>query len=99
LGLICILLINYSGNNTIKMKSNKKIDIENENKNLNPGNLNLAVKQPLGDSINEWLSVNSKFLILNIIAVEFYGTTNLIFGCISEFCTDSTCACMGAGEY
>jgi hypothetical protein len=86
-----------NGNNTIKMKSNKKTDIENENYNLNPGDLKLCVKQPLGDSLNEWLSVNS-ILIYNISAIEFYGTTNLLFGCLTEFCTENTCACMGAGE-
>lgn len=33
-----------------------------------------------------------------IIAVEFYSTTNLLYGVISEFCTPNDCPLMSAGE-
>lgn len=50
--------------------------------------LHAAVQLPEGEDLNEWLAVN---------VVEFFNTASLIYGTISEFCTDATCPCMSAG--
>lgn len=44
---------------------------------------------PPGEGLNEWLAINT---------VDFYNTTNLLYGAISEFCTGHVCPVMSAGE-
>ena len=55
---------------------------------LGAGDLHEAVTLPDGVDVNEWLAVHT---------IDFYNSTNLIFGTISEFCTDDRCPCMSAG--
>jgi MOB kinase activator 1 len=43
---------------------------------------------PQGEDQNEWLAVNT---------VDFFNTTNLLYGSITEFCTNSECPTMSAG--
>jgi MOB kinase activator 1 len=58
---------------------------------LGSGDLSQAVKLPVGEDLNEWLAVNT---------VDFFNTTNLLYGSITEFCTNSECPTMTAGpEY
>eukprot|EP01080_Neovahlkampfia_damariscottae_P003632 gene3632-6448_t len=78
------------GNKTFKQKKftgNTNIKVTYDT--LDAGDLSLAVKLPPGESLNEWLAVNT---------VEFYGTTNLLYGCISEFCSEQSCPAMSAGD-
>lgn len=55
---------------------------------LGSGDLSLAVSLPPGEDQNEWLAVN---------IVDFFNTTNLLYGSITEFCTPTECAVMSAG--
>lgn len=55
---------------------------------LGAGDLHEAVTLPDGVDVNEWLAVHT---------IDFYNSTNLIYGTISEFCTDDRCPCMSAG--
>lgn len=55
---------------------------------LGSGNLRQAVVLPSGEDRNEWLAVNT---------VDFFNQINLLYGSITEFCTDQTCPIMSAG--
>jgi len=55
---------------------------------LGSGNLRLAVKQPEGEDVNEWLAVNT---------VDFFNQINMLYGTITEFCTPLACPVMSAG--
>jgi len=55
---------------------------------LGSGNLQLAVKLPIGEDRNEWLAVNT---------VDFFNSVNLLYGSITEFCTATSCEVMSAG--
>lgn len=58
---------------------------------LGSGDLRQAVMLPRGEDMNEWLAVNT---------VDFFNTTNLLYGSITEFCTTTDCPSMTAGpEY
>ena len=46
---------------------------------LGSGNLQQAVELPSGEDLNEWLAINT---------IEFYNQVNLLFGVVSNFCTD-----------
>lgn len=48
----------------------------------------MAVQIPKGESLNEWLAVN---------VIEFYNEINLLYGCLSEYCTKEKCPTMSAG--
>lgn len=64
---------------------------------------------PEGEDINEWVAVNSNlFFVLssNLIliffylffkAVDFFNQINMLYGTITEFCTEQTCPVMSAG--
>jgi MOB kinase activator 1 len=56
---------------------------------LQIGNLNLAVELPEGEILNEWLAVKT---------IEFYKEISLLFGCLTEFCTEASCPTMTAGN-
>lgn len=55
---------------------------------LGSGDLRAAVVLPPGEDFQEWLAVNT---------LDFYNTTNLLYGSISEYCTSSECPTMSAG--
>jgi MOB kinase activator 1 len=55
---------------------------------LGSGDLTQAVKLPPNEDLNEWLAINT---------VDFYNTTNLLYGSLNEFCTRETCPTMSAG--
>jgi MOB kinase activator 1 len=56
---------------------------------LGSGNLRLAVQLPEGEDIDEWIAVN---------AVDFFNQINMLYGTITEFCTEERCPIMSAGE-
>ncbi|XP_026473043.1 MOB kinase activator-like 1 [Ctenocephalides felis] len=55
---------------------------------LGSGNLRLAVMLPEGEDLNEWVAVNT---------VDFFNQINMLYGTITEFCTEESCAIMSAG--
>jgi MOB kinase activator 1 len=65
---------------------------------LGSGNMQLAVELPAGEDLNEWLAVNT---------IEFYnesknyllrlGLVNVLYGILTEFCTNESCPIMSAG--
>ncbi|KAJ3153197.1 hypothetical protein HDU89_000826 [Geranomyces variabilis] len=57
-------------------------------KTLGGESLRAAVELPPDTSREEWLAVNT---------VDFYNQINLLYGCISEYCTRENCPTMTAG--
>ncbi|KAJ8979800.1 hypothetical protein NQ317_001290 [Molorchus minor] len=56
---------------------------------LNSGiNLRAAVKLPHGEDLNDWIAVH---------VVDFFNRINLIYGTISEYCTEQSCPTMSGG--
>ena len=53
------------------------------------GNLRSAVQLPEGEDRNEWIAVNT---------VDFFNQINMLYGTITEFCTEDRCAIMSAGR-
>ena len=49
----------------------------------------LAVMLPEGEDLNEWLAVNT---------VDFFNQINMLYGTITEFCTEERCPIMSAGK-
>ncbi|XP_077552375.1 MOB kinase activator-like 1 [Haemaphysalis longicornis] len=55
---------------------------------LGSGNLRLAVMLPEGEYLSKWVAVRT---------VDFFNHINTLYGTVSEFCTESSCAVMSAG--
>lgn len=55
---------------------------------LGSGNMLLAVELPNGEDLNEWLAVNT---------IEFYNEISILYGTLTEFCTQENCPIMSAG--
>eukprot|EP01114_Cavostelium_apophysatum_P020634 TRINITY_DN696_c0_g1_i1.p1 TRINITY_DN696_c0_g1~~TRINITY_DN696_c0_g1_i1.p1 ORF type:complete len:231 (-),score=83.79 TRINITY_DN696_c0_g1_i1:72-764(-) len=51
--------------------------------------LKAAVELPPGEDLNEWLAVN---------VIDFFNQINLLYGSITEFCTQKSCPTMSAGS-
>jgi MOB kinase activator 1 len=73
---------------------------------LGSGNLRNAVQLPEGEDVNEWIAVNSKLKELKmspviyqifLSAVDFFNQINMLYGTITEFCTEDSCSIMSAG--
>lgn len=72
---------------------------------LGSGNLRNAVQLPEGEDVNEWIAVNSKLNHLGNVtddfiafsAVDFFNQINMLYGTITEFCTEDSCSIMSAG--
>ncbi|OTF83850.1 MOB kinase activator-like protein 1-like protein, partial [Euroglyphus maynei] len=73
---------------------------------LGSGDLRLAVMLPEGEDLNEWVAVNSKlhsinpirlFNLVSFSVVDFFNQINMLYGTITEFCTEETCPLMSAG--
>mmetsp|Transcript_20378 Transcript_20378/g.51448 ORF Transcript_20378/g.51448 Transcript_20378/m.51448 type:complete len:224 (-) Transcript_20378:107-778(-) len=60
----------------------------NQKATLGAGDLQGAVMLPEGEDKNEWLAV---------CTLDFFNQINLLYGAITEFCTNETCSCMTAG--
>ena len=43
---------------------------------------------PEGEDLNEWVAVNT---------VDFFNQINMLYGTITEFCTEQSCPVMSAG--
>ncbi|EEB11662.1 conserved hypothetical protein [Pediculus humanus corporis] len=57
---------------------------------LNSGiKLSSVVKLPPGEELNDWIAVH---------VVDFFNRINLIYGTISEWCTETTCPTMSGGH-
>ncbi|KAG7327650.1 hypothetical protein KOW79_009256 [Hemibagrus wyckioides] len=50
--------------------------------------LRKVVQLPEGENINDWIAVH---------VVDFFNRINLIYGTVSEFCTERTCPVMSGG--
>uniref|UniRef100_A0A0V0J985 MOB kinase activator-like 1 n=1 Tax=Schistocephalus solidus TaxID=70667 RepID=A0A0V0J985_SCHSO len=55
---------------------------------LGSGDLRQAVRLPVGEDLNEWIAVNT---------VDFFTQINMLYGTLTEFCTEETCRVMSAG--
>ncbi|XP_027710296.1 MOB kinase activator 1B [Vombatus ursinus] len=55
---------------------------------LGSGNLRTAVMLPEGEDLNEWVAVNT---------VDFFNQINMLYGTITDFCTEESCSVMSAG--
>jgi MOB kinase activator 1 len=55
---------------------------------LESGDLRRAIALPPNTDLNCWLSVAT---------VDFYNITNVLYGSITEFCTEATCKVMSSG--
>ncbi|TPX68258.1 hypothetical protein SpCBS45565_g03233 [Spizellomyces sp. 'palustris'] len=72
-------------------------------KTLGGGSLRAAVELPPDTSRDEWLAVNRARELPRghsrtaSLAVDFYNQINLLYGCISEYCTHENCPSMTAG--
>lgn len=51
--------------------------------------LKVVVKLPAGENINDWIAVHT---------VDFFNRINLIYGTISDSCTERTCPVMSGGQ-
>lgn len=57
---------------------------------LNSGiNLRDVVKLPPGENLNDWLAVH---------VVDFFNRINLIYGCVTDNCTEKSCPTMCGGS-
>ena len=56
---------------------------------LGSGNLRMAVALPEGEDLNEWLAVKT---------VDLFNEVALVYGMVSEFCTEHSCPKMCAGS-
>lgn len=57
---------------------------------LNSGlNLREAVRLPHGDNYHDWLAVH---------VVDFFNRINLIYGTVTDFCTETSCPTMSGGR-
>lgn len=56
---------------------------------LGSGNLRLAVVLPEGEDLNEWVAVNT---------VDFFNQINMLYGTITEYCSEESCPVMSAGK-
>lgn len=65
----------------------------------------MAVILPEGEDLNEWLAVNSQSTSLptkflgssEFVAIAFFNQINILYGTITEFCTELECPIMNAG--
>lgn len=55
---------------------------------LGSGNLQQAVRLPDGEDVNEWVAVN---------VVDFFNQINMLYGTLTEYCTQTECPIMSAG--
>eukprot|EP01130_Rhizamoeba_saxonica_P001534 TRINITY_DN1137_c0_g1_i2.p1 TRINITY_DN1137_c0_g1~~TRINITY_DN1137_c0_g1_i2.p1 ORF type:complete len:215 (+),score=39.85 TRINITY_DN1137_c0_g1_i2:51-695(+) len=86
----------FSRNNNRTFRPRRKLPKESHQYELHKqakmtlglGNYEDAVQLPHGEDINEWLAVNT---------VDFYNQINLLYGSITDYCTNESCPEMSAG--
>ncbi|XP_029025470.1 MOB kinase activator 1B isoform X1 [Betta splendens] len=77
---------------------------------LGSGNLRMAVMLPEGEDLNEWVAVNinrskwtspsdgkPKLAVCPWESVDFFNQINMLYGTITDFCTEESCPVMSAG--
>eukprot|EP01012_Entosiphon_sulcatum_P008678 TRINITY_DN14761_c0_g1_i1.p1 TRINITY_DN14761_c0_g1~~TRINITY_DN14761_c0_g1_i1.p1 ORF type:complete len:226 (-),score=57.07 TRINITY_DN14761_c0_g1_i1:58-735(-) len=70
-------------------KGTSRYDLHKFAKSLiQTGDLRHAIRLPPGVDLNSWLSVQT---------VDFYNIANVLYGSITEFCTNETCKVMSSG--
>lgn len=47
---------------------------------------------------HEQLSSLFKVLLITPVAIDFFNQINMVYGCVSEFCTNESCDIMNAGK-
>jgi len=86
--------MDMSNANTFKVKSamkegSKRFELHKHlQATLGSGDLTNAVKLPVGEELDEWIAVN---------ILDFFNQINLIYGSITEYCTNETCPVMSCG--
>lgn len=71
---------------------------------LGSGDLRNAVKLPQGEDLNEWLAMNGWFfphyvyLYILFSVVDFFNQVTMLYGTITDKCTDESCPSMTAGK-
>eukprot|EP01060_Flectonema_neradi_P026414 TRINITY_DN3537_c1_g1_i1.p1 TRINITY_DN3537_c1_g1~~TRINITY_DN3537_c1_g1_i1.p1 ORF type:complete len:248 (+),score=49.48 TRINITY_DN3537_c1_g1_i1:46-744(+) len=71
-------------------EKSKKLSLHRFAKSLvSTEDLKEMVKLPSGTQLNHWLSVH---------CVDFYNIANVVYGSITEFCTDKSCPVMNCGK-
>ncbi len=93
-----VLIVGFvSGKNNKTFRPTNNKNKENKSRNnlseyakatLGTGNMKSAVALPAGEDLNEWLAVNT---------VDFFNEISLLYGTITEFCTNQSCPLMSAG--
>lgn len=84
----------FDGNKTFKPKKKLKEGTQRYNLHkfarslVKSGDLAKAVALPPGADRNHWLSVHT---------VDFYNITNVLYGSLTEFCTNTSCPLMSSG--
>eukprot|EP00039_Didymoeca_costata_P024238 m.9720 g.9720 ORF g.9720 m.9720 type:complete len:243 (-) comp4120_c0_seq2:1115-1843(-) len=58
-------------------------------KTLGSGNLHQAVLLPPGEDLEEWVAVNT---------VDFFNQISMLYGTLTEYCTDESCPVMCASK-
>ncbi|TMW66774.1 hypothetical protein Poli38472_014086 [Pythium oligandrum] len=73
---------------------------------LGSGDLRQAIALPAGEDLNEWLAVNSAWVVLIsrkewelmvLLAVDFFNEISIVYGTVIQFCTETSCPHMSAG--
>lgn len=94
---------NFGEKNLFKKKNVDSRQVEllkHASATLGSGNIREAVRLPEGEDVNEWIAVNSRnFFELCIIflVVDFFNQISMLYGTISESCTETKCPKMTAG--
>eukprot|EP00298_Acanthocystis_sp_HF-20_P029007 c7872_g1_i1.p1 GENE.c7872_g1_i1~~c7872_g1_i1.p1 ORF type:complete len:219 (-),score=96.87 c7872_g1_i1:53-709(-) len=72
-----------------KHPEGKRVELHNQAQaTLGAGDLRDAVKLPAGEDLNEWLAMST---------VDFFNEVSLLYGTVTDFCTDPKCPVMCAG--
>mmetsp|Transcript_61203 Transcript_61203/g.145729 ORF Transcript_61203/g.145729 Transcript_61203/m.145729 type:complete len:216 (-) Transcript_61203:69-716(-) len=75
---------------TLPMNSRYNSLLLEKQKSLGSQDLLLQVKLPTGACEEEWLAVKT---------IDFFNELNLLIGALKEWCTETTCPSMTAGQY
>uniref|UniRef100_A0A0N5A3G6 MOB kinase activator-like 1 n=1 Tax=Parastrongyloides trichosuri TaxID=131310 RepID=A0A0N5A3G6_PARTI len=76
---------------TLRSESSSEVEfLENSVPTLGSGSIKDAIKLPMGEDVNEWIAVN---------IMDFFNQITMLYGVISEKCTEETCPKMSAGQH
>eukprot|EP01129_Flabellula_baltica_P004953 TRINITY_DN1761_c0_g1_i1.p1 TRINITY_DN1761_c0_g1~~TRINITY_DN1761_c0_g1_i1.p1 ORF type:complete len:208 (-),score=35.70 TRINITY_DN1761_c0_g1_i1:17-640(-) len=73
-----------------KVRVNQQVDFDqvSQSQLQSDGEIIVDMECPKHADLNEWLAFNT---------IEFYNQVHLLYGCVSEFCTNQSCPTMSAG--